>query len=295
MSVDNNELSGEIPLELSNLSNLRRLNLVSNQLSGEIPAELGSLSNLRELNLSSNQLIGELPAELGRVSALRELNLSSNQLTGEIPAELGDLTNLQRLALSNNQLTGSIPAELGSLANLEYLLLSGNQFVGCMTGNLRGVAQNDLGHINLPYCDVVLSGLVVSPGSLVPAFDPNRTDYSASVGLSPVTVTVAPTNDHNATFEFLDNNDAVLADADNSLAGFQVEFGGRVPAVKIRVVSQDTQATHTYVVTDLGNRYDTDDSGAIDRIEVVAAIKDFFGERITREEVVEVIKLFFVG
>ena len=37
-------MSGEIPAELSSLSNLERLN--GNALSGEIPAELGSLSNL---------------------------------------------------------------------------------------------------------------------------------------------------------------------------------------------------------------------------------------------------------
>ena len=144
-----------------------------------------------------------------------------------------------------------------------------------------------------PFCDVLLSGLALSPGSLVPQFDAHRTDYSASVGLSPVTVTVNPTNDHDATFLFLDENDGEVADADNTLAGFQVEFGAGVPAIKIRVVSQDNQATHTYTITDLGNRYDANDDRAIQRDEVITAIKDYFSDLITREETIEVIKLYF--
>ena len=113
------------------------------------------------------------------------------------------------------------------------------------------------------------------------------------MGLAPVTVTVIPANDHNATFLFLDENDLVLVDDDSSLAGFQVEFGASVPAIKIRVVSQDNQATHTYTVTDLGNRYDANDDRVIQRDEVISAIKDYFGDLITREETIEVIKLYF--
>ena len=206
---------------------------------------------------------------------------------------MGSLANLRWLFLSENQLTGEIPKELGNLANLERLYLSENQLTGCIPYGLRHVVDNDFDELGLPFCDALLSGLTVSPGSLVPQFDPYRTDYSASVGLSPVTVTVNPSNDHNATFQFLDDNDLVLVDADRTLAGFQVEFGAGVPAIKIRVVSQDNQATHTYTITDLGNRYDANDDRVIQRDEVITAIKDYFNDVITREETIEVIKLYF--
>ena len=317
LGLSHNQLSGEIPAELGGLSNLERLYLSSNQVSGEIPGELGGLGILRRLVLSFNRLTGEIPVELGSLANLETLSLQENQLTGPIPSELGNLADLRWLALSRNQLTGPIPADLGNLAKLEFvnlsdnqligpipaeltglsnlrsLYLSANQFTGCTPEGLRDVVDNDLYELGLPYCDVLLSGLSVSPGSLVPQFEPYRTDYSASVGLSPVTVTVIPANDYSAAFQFLDDNDLVLVDADRTLAGFQVEFGAGVPAIKIRVVSQDNQATHTYTITDLGNRYDVNDDRLIQRDEVITAIKDYFNDVITREETIEIIKLYF--
>ena len=253
----------------------------------------GTPKRVRRLSLEYGGLTGEIPAELGSLANLGVLRLFNNQLTGEIPAELGSLANLRWLELFNNQLTGEIPKELGNLANLQQLYLSENQLTGCIPQPLRDVSANDLHELGLPFCDVLLSGLTVSPGSLVPQFDAHRTDYSASVGLSPVTVTVNPTNDHDATFLFFDENDIEVADADNTLEGFQVEFGAGIPGINIRVVSQDNQATHTYIITDLGNRYDANDDRVIRRDEVITAIKDYFNDLITREEAIEVIKLYF--
>ena len=280
-------------MELGGLSNLEQLSLDQNQLTGGIPAGLGGLANLESLYLHENQLTGSIPAELGDLSNLRTLRLDHNQLAGEIPTELGGLANLESLYLYDNQLTGPIPSELGNLSNLRSLYLSANQFTGCTPEGLRHVVDNDFYELGLPFCDVLLSGLTVSPGSLVPQFDPYRTEYSASVGLAPVTISVIPTNDHDATFQFLDENDGEVSDADNTLDGFQIEFGAGVPAIKIRVVSQDSQATRTYTITDLGNRYDVNDDRAIQRDEVISAIKDYFGDLITREETIEVIKLYF--
>ncbi|MEP0546713.1 MAG: Ig-like domain-containing protein [Rhodothermales bacterium] len=85
------------------------LNLLQNQLSGPIPAELGQLSNLTSLNLGINQLSGPIPAELGQLSNLVILDFFDNQLSGEISTELGQLSSVTRLRLDNNQLSGPIP------------------------------------------------------------------------------------------------------------------------------------------------------------------------------------------
>ncbi|MFC1515612.1 fibronectin type III domain-containing protein, partial [Thermodesulfobacteriota bacterium] len=87
-------------------------------LSGSIPPELGNLTNLRRLHLDSNQLSGTIPTELGNLTNLWVLLLDSNQLSGTIPPEIGSLTNLEILGLGNNQLTGNIPTSLVNLSNL---------------------------------------------------------------------------------------------------------------------------------------------------------------------------------
>ena len=130
--LDINQLTGNIPTELGTLTNLERLWLNDNQLTGAIPTQLGSLTNLQHLYLEDNQLTGTIPIELGSLTNLTHLGLDNNNLTGTIPTQLGSLTNLQQLYLNNNQLTGSIPTELGSLASLGTLWLSNNQLTGAI-------------------------------------------------------------------------------------------------------------------------------------------------------------------
>ena len=124
LHLDQNELSGEIPVVLGCLSSLRELILSRNELRGTIPAELGSLSRLKRLWLGGNELSGKIPAELGSLSDLVGLGLSDNQLSGEIPGQLGSLSRLKWLWLGSNELSGEIPMALGSLSNLEELDLA---------------------------------------------------------------------------------------------------------------------------------------------------------------------------
>lgn len=137
-----NNLTGTLPAELGNLTNLEGLSFLTNQITGSIPAEIGGLAGLLVLDIGANQLSGSIPAALGDLSSLEELYLDSNQLTGSIPAELGGLTNLLTLELSQNQLSGSIPAELGNLSSLIELWIPSNQLSGSIPtelGNLTGL------------------------------------------------------------------------------------------------------------------------------------------------------------
>jgi len=122
-------LTGEIPPEIGNLTNLTQIHLDGNQLTGEIPKEIGNLTSLTYLGLHSNELTGEIPSSIGNLTNLTELNLANNSLTG-IPSEIGNLTNLTYLSLSDNQLSGEIPPEIGNLTNLIGLYLYDNQLTG---------------------------------------------------------------------------------------------------------------------------------------------------------------------
>lgn len=88
---------------------LKVIDLSSNNLSGEIPGELTSLVELVTLNLSRNLLSGIIPKEVGQLRALESLDLSTNRLSGEIPLSLADCSFLSCLNLSNNNLPGKIP------------------------------------------------------------------------------------------------------------------------------------------------------------------------------------------
>ena len=128
--LSDNQLSGEIPPQMGNLSRLIRLHLDDNRLSGAIPPELGSLANLEYLDLGRNRLSGAIPPQLGNLAYLTALDLRENRLSGAIPPQLGNLSRATALYFANNQLSGDIPPELGGLANLEWLALGGNRLSG---------------------------------------------------------------------------------------------------------------------------------------------------------------------
>ena len=155
LSLGDNGLTGEIPPELGNLINLTFLGLWRNELTGEIPPELGNLTNLTFLYLGDNGLTGEIPPELGNLTNLTSLSLGDNGLTGEIPPELGNLINLTSLRLGDNGLTGEIPPELGNLINLTSLRLGDNGLTGEIPpelGNLINLTSLRLGDNELSGC-----------------------------------------------------------------------------------------------------------------------------------------------
>ena len=135
---------------------VKELRLSENNLTGQIPPELSKLSRLIVLDLSGNNLTGEIPPELANLDRMERLNLSENNLTGEIPPELSQLPRISVLDLSGNNLTGEIPPELNKLYHkrppLRVLRLDGNQFSGCIPAVLRRVESNDLSTLGLPFC-----------------------------------------------------------------------------------------------------------------------------------------------
>ena len=155
---DINQLTGVIPSEIGNLTNLQYLTLENNQLTGVIPLEIGNLTNLEYLKLTNNQVSGDIPSGIWNLTNLRYLYLGGNQLTGEIPSEIENLTSLVDLKLGNNQLTGEIPIELWSMNqnSLNFFDLSNNQ----LTGGIPDEIENSIFIFSFYLNDNQLSGII---------------------------------------------------------------------------------------------------------------------------------------
>ncbi|KAG2301325.1 hypothetical protein Bca52824_029976 [Brassica carinata] len=148
----NNGFSGEIPKEITSLSNLISLFLDKNSLSGELPDEIVSWKSLTTINLSKNKLSGKIPSGLGSLPHLLNLDLSENGFSGVIPPEIGNL-KLTTLNLSSNRLTGEVPDQLDNLA-----------YERSFFNNLNLCADKPV--LNLPDCRKVLQRSKGLPGNI---------------------------------------------------------------------------------------------------------------------------------
>ncbi len=107
-----------------------------NNMNGELPVTLGNLTALKELTLDgfgeagNPNVFDSIPSSFGSMAALQNISLQGDYIAGGIPATLGNLTNLTYIALNDNQLTDTIPASLGKLPILEQLYLDDNLITG---------------------------------------------------------------------------------------------------------------------------------------------------------------------
>ena len=126
-------ITGAIPPSIAGLVNLTYLNLSNNMLNGSIPPEMSRMRRLERLYLSDNLLAGEIPRSIGEMPHLGLVDLSGNRLAGTIPDTFSNLTQLRRLMLHHNHLSGDVPARLGdaAMSGLKlYLNLSTNHLEG---------------------------------------------------------------------------------------------------------------------------------------------------------------------
>ncbi len=110
-------------------ASVKILNLKYNNVTGKIPEEIGNFTNLKELILPFNHLSGSIPMSIEKLVSLEKLRFEDNNFSGSLP-KLTQLINLKFLGLSGNNFTGTIPSEYAQLTKLEYLDVFLNKLSG---------------------------------------------------------------------------------------------------------------------------------------------------------------------
>ncbi|CAN8311883.1 unnamed protein product [Cochlearia groenlandica] len=155
LSLGFNSLSGTIPSDIRNCTNLKYLDLGNNLFSGDFP-EISSLNRLQYLYLNNSAFSGDFPfksirnatglfvlslgdnpfnptsfpEEVVSLTKLTWLYLSNCSIKGEISPAIGDLTELRNLEISDSGLTGDIPAAIVKLTKLRQLEIYNNSLTG---------------------------------------------------------------------------------------------------------------------------------------------------------------------
>jgi uncharacterized repeat protein (TIGR01451 family) len=130
LRLDNIGVSGPLPTEIGNLTQLTELSINGPDgggLTGTLPDGLFTLQNLTYLSLNNNAIGEFIPQSIGNLTSLQHFDLSHNQFIADIPAEMSALTNLVYLDLSNNRFTDIVPSGLSASEyfNIDYNMLEG--------------------------------------------------------------------------------------------------------------------------------------------------------------------------
>ncbi|KAL7618759.1 hypothetical protein Lser_V15G02707 [Lactuca serriola] len=133
INIASKSLTGTLPPDINQLSQLKSLAVQRNFLSGDLPT-LANLTLLEQVTLDTNNFTSIPPDFFLGLNNLQNFSISFNSDLSSwvLPETLSQNTNLQSFLASNAKITGTIPDIFGSLLNLQNLRLSNNN----LTGNL---------------------------------------------------------------------------------------------------------------------------------------------------------------
>lgn len=130
--LQNNNLVGEIPDEIGDLTAVKSIRLYSNSLTGEIPTSIGNCESLEYLDIHVNELSGTIPDEMAQCSSLVTIVCYRNAFSGPFPEVLLRIPQIQRFDISSNAFSGQLPPAIDTMVNLRSLNIHGNDFSGPM-------------------------------------------------------------------------------------------------------------------------------------------------------------------
>ncbi len=130
---DNTNWKTDVPLnewfgvETNDNGCVTRILLENNNLSGNIPAEIGDFSEIIEINFGKNAISGTITTDFGKLTTLEILWLNENELTGQIPAGFFGMSSLKNLYLFQNNIQPPMPNQLNQLTALEVFGFDNNE------------------------------------------------------------------------------------------------------------------------------------------------------------------------
>lgn len=152
LNLSYNSFSGQLPVEIFDLTNLTILDISRNNFSGQFPGGISGLRNLVVLDAFSNSFSGPLPVEISQLDYLRVVNLAGSYFDGPIPSEYGSFKSLEFIHLAGNFLSGYIPPELGKLKTVTHMEIGYNSYQGSIPwqlGNMSELQYLDIAGANL--------------------------------------------------------------------------------------------------------------------------------------------------
>ncbi len=120
----NNYKQEELPVSLTELSQLETLEINDCRALVKLPENIGNLRSLKTLIIKGSKSLKTLPSSIFNLKSLRTLNLYNNNLT-DLYDRFGDFLNLEILNLSNNQIK-YLPYSIYKLNNLIDFTIDNN-------------------------------------------------------------------------------------------------------------------------------------------------------------------------
>nr|XP_027104671.1 receptor-like protein 53 [Coffea arabica] len=134
---------------IGGLTSLTNLNLSNSNFYGQIPSQISLLSNLVSLDLSQNPIEFEhqdFQLLLQNITQVRILSLSNVSIFSEFPKNFS--SSLTIVDLGQTQVYGKLPDHIFSLAKLQQLILDGTQVTGSLP-NFNCTASYMLSYLDL--------------------------------------------------------------------------------------------------------------------------------------------------